>query len=165
LKHATFLKKDDQRGITIGEIIWKQFQIIILWTTEPFEITPFEITPCWNLLWIVFKGKYVFYIDHRSKMAKTIKYIWTQDLCWNYNVGAPKCSRGLFLERVWKGKPGKVTTSGRKRRSMRKIERHIHLTWSGWPIANGSITMRATTSWHAKLCLHIWIYKRITYCT
>jgi hypothetical protein len=31
-------------------------------------------------------------------------------------------------------------------------------------LTNGSITMRAT-SWHAKLCLHIWIYKRIKYCT
>ena len=51
------------------------------------------------------------------------------------------------------------------------------------PIANGWITVRATTSWHAKYgkdddddfcedwhdevenCLHIWIYKRIKYCT
>ena len=26
---------------------------------------------------------------------------------------------------------------------MRKIERHLNLTWSGWPIANGWIMMRA----------------------
>ena len=57
---------------------------------------------------------------------------------------------GLFLERVWKGKPRKVTTNWRKRRSMRKIERHVNLTWSGWPIANCWIMMRATTWWHAK---------------
>ena len=57
---------------------------------------------------------------------------------------------GLFLERVWKEKPRKVTTSGRKRRSMRKIERHVNLIWSGWPITNGWIKMTATTSWHAK---------------
>ena len=57
---------------------------------------------------------------------------------------------GLFLERVWKEKPRKATTSGRKRRSIRKIERHVNLTWSGWSIANGWIMMRATTSWHAK---------------
>jgi hypothetical protein len=47
---------------------------------------------------------------------------------------------GLFMERVWKGKPRKMTTSGRKRRSMKKIERHLNLTWSGWSIANGWIT-------------------------
>jgi hypothetical protein len=33
---------------------------------------------------------------------------------------------------------------------MKKIERHVNLMWSGWPIVNGWITMRATTSWHAK---------------
>ena len=63
---------------------------------------------------------------------------------------------GLFLEGVWKGKPRKVTTSGRKRRRMRKIERHVNLTWSGWPITNGWITMRATTSWHAKIWQRWW---------
>ena len=72
-------------------------------------------------------------------------------------LGLRYVAEGLLLKRVWKEKPRKVTTSGRKRRSMRKIESDVNLTWSGWPIANGSIAMRATTSWHAKLCLHIFM--------
>jgi hypothetical protein len=81
---------------------------------------------------------------------------WSNILIWQLFENLPKTKYFLAYvnrsigPRVWKGKPRKVTTSGRKRRSMRKIERHVNLKWSGWPIMNGWITMTATTSWHAK---------------
>jgi hypothetical protein len=121
---------------------------------------------------------YLYYaFNNESRMAKFQAIICHRSFVEIKMLGL----RYVFLERVWKGKPRKVTTNGRKRRSMNKIERHLNLTWSGWPIPNGWITMRATTSWHAKMmmiddfcedwrdevenCLHIWIYKRIQYCT
>jgi hypothetical protein len=129
---------------------------------------------------------YLYYaFNNEPRMAKFQAIICHRSFVEIKMLGHSICSRGrLFLERVWKGKPRKVTTSGRKRRRMKKIERHLNLTWSGWPIVNGWITMRATTSWHVKYgkddddddfcedwhdevenCLHIWIYKRIKYCT
>ena len=84
-------------------------------------------------------------------------------MLWHPLVRAPICSRG-YSWKVWKGKPQKVTTSGRKRRSIRKIERHVNLTWSGWPIcewldydeSNDIITCKIWQRWWWWWLLVLW---------
>ena len=120
-----------------------------------------DFSNCWKGI----LNPYLYYaLNNESRMAKFQAIICHRSFVVIKMLGL-RYVAGAIPGKSLKRKTTKVTTSRIKGRSMRKIERHVNLTWSGWPITNGWITMRATTSWHAKLCLHIWICKRIKYCT